>query len=83
MEKVDFYVYYIEKDTDINFETGEKIPACQYLFDRLDLPRDRLGKFAVDSFDQFSGWFYRTDHHWNLDGSYLAYTRLLDLLGVE
>lgn len=81
--QLDFYVYYIEKDTDINFETGEKIPACEYLFDRLDLPRDRLGKFTVDSFGDFSRWFYRTDHHWSLDGSYLAYTRLLDLLGVD
>ena len=76
--ELDFYVYYIEKDTDINFETGEKIPACDYLYDRLE--PGRLGRFAVDSFDRFSTWFYRTDHHWNLDGSYRGYTQLLELL---
>ena len=81
--ELDFYVYYIEKDTDINFETGEKVSACDYLFDRLSLAPDRLGCFTVDSFEEFSSWFYRTDHHWNLDGSYRAYTRLADLLGVE
>lgn len=81
--ELDFYVYYIEKDTDINFETGEKVPACDHLFDRLELEPDRLGRFAVDSFDQFSAWFYRTDHHWNLDGSYRGYTQLLELLGAE
>ena len=80
---LDFYVYYIEKDTDINFETGEKIPACDYLFDRLKLEPNRMGRFAVDSFDEFRAWFYRTDHHWNLNGSYRGYTQLLDLLGVE
>lgn len=81
--ELDFYVYYIEKDTDINFETGEKVPACDYLFDRLDLPQDRLGRYAVDSFEEFSLWFYRTDHHWNERGSYRGYVQLLDLLGVE
>lgn len=81
--ELDFYVYYIEKDTDINFETGEKVPACDYLFDRLDLPQDRLGRYEVNDFGQFSLRFYRTDHHWNEWGSYLGYTQLLDLLGVE
>lgn len=81
--ELDFYVYFIEKDTDINFETGEKVPARDYLFDRLELAPERLGRFAVDSFDEFSAWFYRTDHHWNLDGSYRGYTQLLELLGVE
>ncbi|MDE6261308.1 MAG: hypothetical protein K2M42_10705 [Oscillospiraceae bacterium] len=81
--ELDFYVYFIEKDTDINFETGEKVPACDYLFDRLELEPDRLGRFAVDSFDEFSTWFYRTDHHWNLNGSYRGYTQLLELLGAE
>lgn len=81
--ELDFYVYYIEKDTEVNFETGEKIPACDYLFDRLNLPRARQGRFAVDSFDEFSAWFYRTDHHWNERGSYRGYMELLELLGVE
>lgn len=81
--ELDFYVYYIEKDTDVNFETGEKVPACDYLFDRLDLPQNRLGRYEVNDFGQFSLRFYRTDHHWNEWGSYLGYTQLLELLGVE
>ena len=80
---LDFYVYYIEKDTDINFETGEKIPACDYLFDRLELEPGRPGRFAVDSFDRFSAWFYRTDHHWNLDGSYRGITQVLLIGNID
>lgn len=80
---LDFYVYFIEKDTDINFQTGEKVGVCEYLFDRLELPGDHLARFRIDSFDQFSQWFYRTDHHWNCDGSYRGYTQLLELLGVK
>lgn len=78
-----FYVYYIEKDTDINFETGEKVGAYEYLRERLELPQGRMARFQVDSFADFSRWFYRTDHHWNGEGSYRGYTQVASLLGVE
>lgn len=81
--ELDFYVYYIEKDTDIDFETNGKVLAREYLFDRLTLPADHLGQFTVDSFPDFAARFYRTDHHWNCDGSYLGYTQLHTLLGIE
>ena len=38
----EFYVCYIEKDTDINFETGERVYADDLLFSMLDLPEDRM-----------------------------------------
>lgn len=77
------HVYYIEKDTDINFETGERIEAGDQLLSQLHIPDERKGLFAVDSFDTFSQLFYKTDHHWNLHGSYEAYLQLLPLLECE
>ena len=77
-----FYVYYIERDNDVNFETGEKIQLYEYLRDRLDLAPDHSGRFRVDSFEQFSQNFYRTDHHWNHRGSYQGYLGVLELLGI-
>lgn len=79
----DFYLYYIENDTDINFETGEKVLAFEYLRDRIQLPEDHVGHFPVDDFETFSQYFYRTDHHWNYAGSYAAYCDILSLLGVS
>ena len=73
----DFFLYYIEKDTDLNFETGERLGAYEYLSSRLDLPMD---KFAVDTPEDFYRDFYATDHHWNYLGSYRAYEELTDLL---
>ncbi len=81
--ELEFYVYYIEKDTDIHFETGEKVGAYEYLQEHLKLPQDRMARFQVDSFEDFSRWFYRTDHHWNGVGSYRGYTQTAGLLGVE
>jgi len=72
-----FSLYYIEKDTDLNFETGARLGAYDYLSSRLDLPMDR---FAVDTPEDFFRDFYVTDHHWNDLGSYRAYQELTALL---
>lgn len=73
----EFYLYYIEKDTDLNFETGERLGAYEYLASRLDLPMDN---FAVDTPEDFFRDFYVTDHHWNYLGSDRAYVELTKLL---
>lgn len=80
---VSFYTYYIEKDTDIDFETGERLRADDLLFSLLELPRTHTGRFEVADFSDFSSYFYKTDHHWSYTGSYRAYCELLPLLGVE
>ena len=76
-----FYVYYIEKDTDIEFDTGLKTGFSDCVMDALHLPDSQKGIFRVNSFDEFSQWFFRTDHHWNYAGSYRAYTELMALFG--
>lgn len=73
----EFALYYIEKDTDLNFETGAQLGAYEYLAARLELP---TAQFAVDTPAVFCRDFYETDHHWNCRGSYRAYTELTELL---
>ncbi|MBR5517564.1 MAG: hypothetical protein IKV86_00885 [Clostridia bacterium] len=81
---VDFYVYYIEKDTDINFETGEKSYVYNYLKERLNLPETNSGVFSINNFEDFSSYFYKTDHHWNAEGSKKGYEQVIRmLLGEE
>lgn len=79
---LDFYVYYIEKDTDLDFETREKTGLSQYLLEHLNLPQDHMGVYAIDSFQEFSSAFYKTDAHWNHQGSYRGYCQLAQLLGI-
>lgn len=74
---IEFFVCYIEKDTDINFETGERVYADDLLFSMLNLPENRMLKYEIPDFAAFSEYFYRTDHHWNYLGSYRAYRELL------
>lgn len=81
--ELNFFVYYIEKDTDIDFETGEKSGLSDYLLQGLNLPETRKGTFSVDSYEDFAEKFYRTDTHWNCVGSYEGYLQLCSLLDCD
>lgn len=79
----EFYMYFIEKDTDINFETGGKGGFFPYVSKNVTIPEKNQICFEVNSFDDFSSCFYRTDHHWNCDGSYKGYRQLAELFGFD
>ena len=79
-----FYLYYIEKETDVNFMTGETSGIFKYLRDKVStIPDTNKNRFHVTNFNDFDTQFYRTDHHWNNKGSYLAYTQILAWLLPE
>ena len=79
---VSFYLYYIERDSDNFFDTGEKTGAYEYLTSRVKLPKDRMKKFAVDDLETFERDFYQTDHHWSYQGSYRGYREAASMFGV-
>lgn len=81
--EIPFYTYYIEKDTDLDFETLVKTNVGEYLLSQLNLPEEHKGIFRVDSFAQYAEQFYKTDAHWNGRGAYSGYLELLNLLGVS
>lgn len=75
---VDTYIYYIEKDTDIDFENNNKTDIYSYLKENIN--SDKIYKYEINNFEEFKEYFYRTDHHWNYKGSYKAYTELVNIL---
>ena len=80
-KNVDFYSYYIEKDTDINFETKEKSQIYEYIKERINTKN--ISKFAINNFEEYQKYFYRYDHHWNYKGSDKAYEEILKLLEID
>lgn len=80
--KIDFYLYYIEKDTDIDFSTNNKMNLYEHISSKLD-KNITSSKFEISNFDEFKEYFYKTDHHWNYKGSYKAYTELAKLFNVS
>ena len=80
----DFYLYYVEKETDLDLETGEKTAqAYEQLQPFLTLPASRTGCFRVNDFSEYSNCYYRTDHHWNFRGAYRGYCEILSMLAPE
>lgn len=80
---INFYVYYIEKDTDINFETNEKVGAYEYLSEKFKENNIPIAGLEINSFKDFEEKFYKTDHHWNCYGSYQGYSEVMKLLNTE
>lgn len=78
--ELDFYLYFIEKDTDINFQTGYRVEAFDYMRQKLELPEERMACLRIENFEQFQSWFYRTDHHWNAAGSLEGYRQVLSMM---
>ncbi len=82
IDNVEWYLYYIEKDTDINFEDNSKTGVYEYFIKNLT-PKIKTQKFAIDNFDEFKKYFYRTDHHWNYKGSYKGYSEIIQMISND
>lgn len=80
---VKYAVYYIEKDTDINFETNEKVNLSKYISERLTEKNIDFDIFEINDFKEFKDKFYETDHHWNYKGSYEGYKEILSMISNE
>lgn len=85
--ELNFYAYYIEREIENDFETGEKAELAEYLKTRLNLEltnhTSHFAKFEVSDFETFDKYFYNTDHHWNYLGSYKGYQEVMELLGLS
>lgn len=80
---ITFYAYYIEKETDIDFVTGERSNIFEYLRDNINLPEEQINRFNVTKFEDFDKWFYLTDHHLNFRGGFECYKQLLSWMLPE
>ena len=79
----EFYVYYIETDRDRNFEYEQPGLLYECMSDTLRISADHVSRLRIESFDDYHRLFFKTDHHWNADGSRRGYMEICKLLGVE
>ncbi len=80
--EIDMYLYYIERDYDINFETNEKVGIYEYIKDNIN-SKIKSNKLEIKNFDEYKNYFYKTDHHWNYKGSYEGYLQISDLMKIK
>ncbi len=82
LKNIDFYIYYIERETDINFEDNQKSNIYEYIKSNILNIKD-ISKFEINNLNEYKKYFYKTDHHWNYKGSYKAYTEIINMINNE
>ncbi len=79
-KNIDFYLYYIERDLDINFETNKKNLFYENMINNLDFENIKYDRLEINNFEEYKKYFYRTDHHWNYLGSYEGYKGIMNIM---
>ena len=79
----EYFLWFIEKETDINFRSGNHMGHYEYFSSLLDTSLMKIGVDTVDSYEDYCRRFYKTDHHWNHVGAYEGYVELMDFLGIS
>ena len=80
---VDSYYYYIPTGQGYDFENNIDEVDIKYYFDQY-FDSDYT-YFELDSrnYYDYQKYFYKTDHHWNQDGSYKAYSDIITTMTGE
>ena len=78
-----FYVYYIERDLDICYDTKKRARIYEFLKSNMILAQNHIACFKVRDFEEYKRYFYQTDHHWKYIGSYKGYKDVFYLLNLD
>ena len=78
-KNIDTYYYFIPTSKIFDFENNK------YSIDIIDLLEKKLKKekdFAflkINNYEEYTKYFYKTDHHWNHNGSHIAYKNIINM----
>lgn len=76
----DIYLYYINSDYNINFETNKTKDIDKYLKQKLKIGDNNIKTLTINSFEDYQKYFYKYDHHWNNRGTYQAYKEIATMM---
>lgn len=77
---IDTYYYFITTSRVYNFQTNS------YEINMLDLIKKNLkGNYNIEmlklnDYEDYTKYFYKTDHHWNYEGSYQGYIDIINMM---
>lgn len=77
------YLYFIETDSNYDFTNNSKTDISNYLNTNLRLKKTNIGIFDIATFDNYTKYFYRTDHHWNYQGVDKGYREIANLMELS
>lgn len=78
---IDVFYYFVDDASSFDFKNGNRVfDYYAYLSSALKSEQG-LKRLEYDNFDGYMRYFYKTDHHWNKDGSYQGYQDIIGMLG--
>lgn len=79
---IDTFYYFIDDASSFDFEKDSRVfDYYAYLSDRLNGQKG-LERLEYNNFVEYMNYFYKTDHHWNKEGSYQGFKDIAGMLGV-
>ena len=78
-----FYIYYVNSDQNIRLDKYNKTDCDTYIRDRITIPSNHFSSLKINSFDDYSKYFLKLDHHFTNEGVYQEYNDLYKLLGLN
>lgn len=74
------YLYFINSDASLDFNNinNDYYDSLIKYFKNF-----KTSYLNVDSFDTYKNYFYKTDHHWNYQGSYQGYKDIIKMIKGE
>ena len=78
-----FYIYYVNSDQNIRLDNYNKTDCDTYIRDRITIPSNHFSSLKINSFDDYSKYFLKLDHHFTNEGVYQEYNDLYKLLGLN
>ncbi len=82
-ELSDVYYYVISRSAAFDFENDKlSIDTYKYLVNNLEGDY-HISALDCNDFETYKKYFFKTDHHWNLYGSYQGYKDIVKLLKIK
>ena len=78
--ELNFYSYYIERDSDQNYANGKRNGLSDYLVTILDLPESHMDRQHITDFETYKWYNMKSDHHWSYRGSYEGYKDIISMM---
>lgn len=76
---VETYVYLANSSRSVDFDNLGVVPPLYELIQEY-YPNSKTEMLPMDSFEDYCCYYYKTDHHWNYQGSYLGYQQIIRML---
>ena len=75
----DVYYYIIDTSFIMDFNTNKYTYNLSKIYQNNLKGNYTLSSFKINSFKEYSKYFYKTDHHWNYKGSYKGYIEIMKM----